>query len=616
MRNIRFKLAALGAASILVACGGGGDVSSPFQTLSGQAAVGAALANSSLTAKCATGAAITGTTAADGTFTVTLSGGQTAPCMVQVANGSGFLHGFADAAGRVNVTQLTDLVVSRALGSDAAAAFASFDASKGASIRAGLVAAKAYVKAEITAITGGAPSGDPLTGVFKIGDADDKVLDNLGAKLAAAGKTIADLRLGALSGVSLAAALDRGSLVDAAVVVTTLTAAQIDGGTTASGLIALSGAAKCDVKVVALNYNTVGVSGEKTNASGVMLVPAGACNASSSLVAYAKGTDVQKPRTMANPQDGETFLLAAFYAAQGYTVVATDYLGFAKSAYPYHPYLHADSEASSIIDSIRAARKAAASVGASLNGKVMLTGYSQGGHSSMAAHRAIERDNASEISVAAGAHLAGPYNLSGSFKAPDAIAGNQFFVTYLVTAWQKIYGNIYSDVNAVFKTQYASGIENLLPSPTLTYTTLVTTGKLPGAMGETPNQAREALFQTAFTSDVRTNSANALFLAGKKNDTLGWNPKAKTLLCGGAGDPTVPPALHQVVMKADFDSRSLTNVTSVDVDPFIQATYGISGKAPTDPTSPAFGTYYGSYHGSYEPPFCHVEAKKVFDTVK
>ena len=118
-----------------------------------------------------------------------------------------------------------------------------------------------------------------------------------------------------------------------------------------------------------------------------MLVPTGTgtgCTSPAGLIAYAKGTDVQKPRTLANPGDGETFLLAAMYAAQGYAVVATDYLGFADSAYTYHPYLHADSEASSVIESIRAARNAVPTVGASLNGKVMLTGYSQGGHSSMA----------------------------------------------------------------------------------------------------------------------------------------------------------------------------------------------------------------------------------------
>ncbi len=411
---------------------------------------------------------------------------------------------------------------------------------------------------------------------------------------------------------------DRGALKEAPVTVITLTAAQIDASTAAAGLQALSGKAKCDVKVVALNYITVGANGsDETNASGVMLVPGGAaCSAPAPLVAYAKGTDVQKPRTLANPQDSETFLLAAMYAAQGYAVVATDYLGFAKSTYAYHPYLHADSEATTVIDSVRAARAAAPSVGASLSGKVMFTGYSQGGHASMAAHRAAERDHPTEFNVVAGAHLAGPYNLSGSLKVPDAIAGVQFFVPYLVTSWQKVYGTVYTDVKTAFKAPYSDYIENLLPNPTLNYTTLVTSGKLPGGPGVTPNQARDAVFQSDFLQGAQTSPTHPLFLAAKKNDLLGWSPKSRLLLCGGAGDPTVPPGIHQQVMKADFDSRGLTNVSSVDVDPMIQATYGPGGQVPTDPTSAAFATYYGSYHGSYEPPFCHAQARALFDMVK
>jgi len=408
----------------------------------------------------------------------------------------------------------------------------------------------------------------------------------------------------------------RGALLDPPATLTTLTAAQIDAATAGSGLQAISGKAKCDVKVVALNYTTVGVKeGENTNASGVMLVPAGSCTGAAALVAYAKGTDVQKPRTLANPQDSETFLLAAMYAAQGYAVVATDYLGFAKSAYAYHPYLHADSEAAAVLDSIRAARVAAPSVGANLSGKVMFTGYSQGGHASMAAHRAAERDHAGEFNVVAGAHLAGPYNLSGSLRVPDAIAGVQFFVPYLVTSWQKVYGNVYTDVKTAFKVPYSGYIETLLPSPTLNYTTLVTTGALPGGPGVTPNQARDLVFQPAFLAAAQAGGTNPLFLAAKKNDLLGWNPKARLLLCGGAGDPTVPPAIHQQVMKADFDSRGLTNVASVDVDALVQATYA-AGKAPPDPASEAFATYYGNYHGTYEPPFCHAQARAVFDAVK
>jgi len=177
-------------------------------------------------------------------------------------------------------------------------------------------------------------------------------------------------------------------------------------------------------------------------------------------------------------------------------------------------------------------------------------------------------------------------------------------------------------VSTVYKAPYSSYIETLLPSPDLTYTTLVTTGPsagtfwLPGAAGETPAQARDLVFQSAFIADTQTNNNSPLYLDAKKNDLLGWNPKSKVLLCGGAGDPTVPPAVHMNIMKADFDSRGLTNVTAVDVDPFIQATYGPGGVAPTDPTSAAFATYYSNYHGSYEPPFCHVQAKLLFDTVK
>lgn len=406
----------------------------------------------------------------------------------------------------------------------------------------------------------------------------------------------------------------RGTLLETPQVLATLTAAQIDSSAASSGLQALSGKAKCDVQVVALNYSSIGVKNEEANVSGVMLVPAGACATNSlPLVAYAKGTDVQKPRTLANPADSETFLLTAMYAAQGYAVVATDYLGYAKSSYPFHPYLHADSEASSVIDSIRAARKAATARGINLSGKVMLTGYSQGGHSSFAAQRALERDNAGEVNVVGGAHLAGPYNLSGSLKLKDAIAGYQFFAPFFVTSWQKVYGNVYSNPAQAFKLPYSNYIENLLPNPTLDYTTLVTSGALPGG---TPNQARDALVQPAFLADTQTNPNNGLFLDAKANDLLGWNPKARTLLCGGAGDPTVPTALHRDVAQADFASRGLTNVTSVDVDPQVQAVYGVAGKAPTDPSSAAFATYYGNYHGTYEPPFCHVAARALFDTLK
>ena len=74
--------------------------------------------------------------------------------------------------------------------------------------------------------------------------------------------------------------------------------------------------------------------------------------------------------------------------------------------------------------------------------------------------------------MVAGAHLAGPYNLSDSLRIPNAIAGVQFFVPFLVTGWQKVYGDVYTDVKQVFKARYSGYIENLLPSATMNAATL------------------------------------------------------------------------------------------------------------------------------------------------
>ena len=200
-----FVLATVSAASMLLSACGGASGSAPILSLNGVAATGKGVANAAVTAKCVSGAPVTGTTAADGSFTLNLSGGQVAPCMLQVVGGvpNVTLHGFASEAGRVNITPLTDLVITKSLGTDPALGFAGFDAAKAGVIRAGLENAKNYVNAQLAAITGQSTALDIMTGNFKVGDADDKLLDSLAAATTAAGKTLADLRIGAVQGLPL-----------------------------------------------------------------------------------------------------------------------------------------------------------------------------------------------------------------------------------------------------------------------------------------------------------------------------------------------------------------------------------------------------------------------------
>src|SRR5690606_34972657 len=107
------------------------------------------------------------------------------------------------------------------------------------------------------------------------------------------------------------------------------------------------------------------------------------------LVAYSRGTDLDRTRSRATPGDEEATLVAALLAGQGFVVAATDYLGYARADLPFPPYLHAYSAATSNVDALRAARELAAQRGIGLDGRVFLAGYSQGGHASMATQKLI-----------------------------------------------------------------------------------------------------------------------------------------------------------------------------------------------------------------------------------
>lgn len=204
-KSARLVVAAATVAIVQAGCGGS---SSSAPTVSGLAATGAGIANATVTAKCAGGAALSGTTDASGSYTLVLDG-RTLPCMVQVRGGtvsgaasSVILHSFAQAAGRVNITPVTDLIVARALGSNPETAFAGYTNANGSTIEGALTTAKTYVATQISAITGSSIA-DPLTGTFVVGDADDKVLDALGSALTKASKTMSDLRSAAQTGATL-----------------------------------------------------------------------------------------------------------------------------------------------------------------------------------------------------------------------------------------------------------------------------------------------------------------------------------------------------------------------------------------------------------------------------
>jgi acetyl esterase/lipase len=170
-----------------------------------------------------------------------------------------------------------------------------------------------------------------------------------------------------------------------------VTIAQVDAGTAASGLQPLSGKAKCDVDLRYVLYMTRDPAGVQATASTGVLVPSGAdpsCTGQRPVVLYAHGTTFTQTKNLANvSSDSEGALLMAMFAAQGFIVVAPNYLGYDRSSLDYHPYVNAEAQAVDMIDGLRAAKTHIAAESATkASAQLLISGYSEGGHVAMATH--------------------------------------------------------------------------------------------------------------------------------------------------------------------------------------------------------------------------------------
>lgn len=430
------------------------------------------------------------------------------------------------------------------------------------------------------------------------------------------------------------------------------------------GTTQVTGIPKCEISTYYMKYTTVGGANEPTDATGAIMVPSGsdpACSGPRPVVLYAHGTAWEKSYNMANLRTPEATLVAAMYAAQGFIVVAPNYAGFDVSSLTYHPYLNAEQQANDMVDSLRAARKAFAAIGAQDSGKLVLAGYSQGGHVAMATQRAMQTTYASEFKVSALAGMSGPYALSlfgDTIFGGAPIVGGTIFAPLLTTSWQKSYGGLYANTNEIYEDKFAAGIDSLLPG-NLTATELFTTGKLPsmvmfakdsgnvapgfGAFFGDGNLIKTS-YRGAYLADAKANPCNLnpadplncapahpLRKAAVKNDLRNFVPTVPVMLCGGNGDPTVFFAANTKATEGYFLSKSFpaAALTVLDVDsaptgatdPFAAAKVGFGmAKTATINAATAAGQNPAAavasvYHGSLVPPFCNAAARAFFQQV-
>ncbi len=484
---------------------------------------------------------------------------------------------------------------------------------------------------------------------------------------------------------------NRGVLVEnPPQLVATLSAAAFEAALNSSAdgrsLLALAGPPQCGFDVHYIDYKTVGARGEYTTATGALMVPNGAaapCGGARPIVLYAHGTTPEKAFNIAdildtsNPANGESTLIAAIFAAQGYIVVAPNYAGYDTSPLPYHPYLNGDQQSKDMIDALKAARSALGGIpasGTTDDGRLFVTGYSQGGYVAMATQRALQNLGQTPTAVAA---MSGPYALEAMGDAVitgNVNLGSTVFIPMMVNGYQQAYGNVYSALTDIYSDSYASGIDTLLPGAS--FSALVGSGLLPQLAlfsSTTPSTGTAALdaalavpaeplfaagfgdpylvnnsvrigylmdmaanpdgFVPTLTPGAPVASASAYGLRQdlRINDMrydAGFSPASPTLLCGGSQDPTVF-FMNTQAMQAFWEPYSLPSglLTVLDLetglgagDPYaaLEAAFDTL-KTDTAADAVAGGATDGgasavaqSYHGGLVPPFCTAAAQGFF----
>lgn len=392
---------------------------------------------------------------------------------------------------------------------------------------------------------------------------------------------------------------------------------------------------KCGVRVEYMQYDTVDVKGNKTDATGAVFIPTGtdaSCNGNRPIVLNAHGTATTKAYNFAevgnanNEAGPAATLLAALFAGQGYVVISPNYAGYDKSSLAYHPYLNAQQQSHEMADALKAGREVLRRTGSATNvadnGKLFITGYSQGGYVTMATTRYLET---LKEPVTAALPISGPYAMEAFGDVVfggKVMLGATFFAPLMARNYQEQYGNIYAKPSDMFAPDNADEIPSLLPSANMTDMQLILSGKLPASAmfqkAPTGNSTLDELspsdpafsfgfdamqylvktdYRLGYLADAQKNVDWAVpYLQGytnyspvpatlpehplrkalKANDLRGYLPTMPVIMCGGNQDPMVFFDVNTSLMKTlwdtDTNKTSATKLGIIDIDVTNRAT--------------------------------------------
>ncbi len=314
--------------------------------------------------------------------------------------------------------------------------------------------------------------------------------------------------------------------------------------------------AQSAVDLVSLTYRTVDAGGAPTVASALLAVPTRRTG-SLALVSYQHGTEVRKDavgsvRGLETPETAVPLI----FATSGYLAIMPDYLGLGASP-GLHPFVHAESLASAVIDALRAARHFARQEDIGLEEEIYLIGYSEGGYATAAAQREIEARHAGEFSIGASAPMAGPYDLSGSMVEVFATAEPypaRYYLPYTLLAYDEVY-DLADSPSEYLAPPYDTTIPPLFDG-------MHGGGEIDAMLPVIPRD----MLDTTWVSKMLGPETFLWRTRLEENDLLNWTPRSRTRLYHCENDDQIPYDNAVAALESFTGGMASANVDLVSGD--------------------------------------------------
>jgi len=281
------------------------------------------------------------------------------------------------------------------------------------------------------------------------------------------------------------------------------------------------------VQTYSVNYYTIDGSGNEVLASGAIYIPQGVNDLP--LVSIQHGTETKRDHVASvSPFNSVEGYVGLIMASMGYVVLIPDYIGLGVSNV-MHPYLHAESLIPSVIDILRAGKTYCSDNQVTLDGRTFLTGYSEGGYTSLLTQKKIEENYLSEFNLTAVAPSSGPYDFQGMMEMifqSDSYS-NPAYIAFFLTAYNEIYN--WNRLSEILNEPYASITPGLFDG-SKTWGEIIS--QMPSSFSE--------LVNSTFISNVNNGNEEEFLNSLLENTQLNWVPQTPIHFFHGEADEIVP----------------------------------------------------------------------------